>query len=146
MTTKILPLGTLDKLTYVVLLSKMNGKILLSRHKDRTTWETQGGHIEAGENPLLAARRELVEESGAGVYELFPLFEYVHEGTGLGGVCFRAEIARLDQLPDFEMVEVQLFDALPENLTYPEITPVLFAEMERIDRERPWRRILLTPE
>ena len=144
MTTKILPLGTLEKLTYVVLLSKMDGKILLSRHKDRETWETQGGHIEAGENPLLAARRELVEESGAGVYELFPLFEYVHEGTGLGGVCFRAEIARLDQLPDYEMAEVQLFDALPENLTYPEITPVLFAEMERIDRERPWRRILLT--
>lgn len=144
MTTKILPLGTLDKLTYVVLLSKMNGQIVLSRHKDRTTWETQGGHIEEGENPLLAARRELVEESGAGVYELFPLFEYVHEGTGLGGVCFRAEIARLDRLPDYEMAEVQLFDALPENLTYPEITPVLFAEMERIDRERPWRRILLT--
>ncbi len=144
MTTRILPLGSLEKYTYVVVLSKMNGKIVLSRHKNRTTWETQGGHIEEEENPLLAARRELVEESGAGVYELTPLFDYVHEGTGLGGVCFRGDIARLDALPNFEMEEVGLFDALPENLTYPEITPVLFAEMERIERERPTRRILLT--
>lgn len=144
MTTNILPLGSLEKYTYVVVLSKMNGQIVLSRHKDRTTWETQGGHIEDGETPLMAARRELVEESGAGVYELTPLFDYVHTATGLGGIAFRGDIARLDALPDFEMADVQLFDALPENLTYPDITPVLFAEMERIERERPTRRILLT--
>lgn len=144
MTTNILPLGSLEKYTYVVVLSKMNGQIVLSRHKDRTTWETQGGHIEEGETPLMAARRELVEESGAGVYELTPLFDYVHTATGLGGIAFRGDIARLDALPDFEMADVQLFDNLPENLTYPDITPVLFAEMERIEREKPTRRILLT--
>lgn len=144
MGTKILPLGSLEKYTYVVLLSHMDGKILLSRHKDRTTWETQGGHIEQGEEPILAARRELTEESGAAVYELTPLFDYVHEESGLGGIVYRADIAKLDALPSFEMAEVQLFDALPENLTYPDITPILFAEMERINKGRNFKRILLT--
>ena len=44
-TTMIFPLGSFEQYTYVVVLSKMDGKILLSRHKDRDTWETQGGHI-----------------------------------------------------------------------------------------------------
>lgn len=144
MTTKILPLGSLKEYTYVVVLSHMDGKILLSRHRERDTWETQGGHIEKGEDPILAARRELTEESGAAVYELTPLFDYVHEGTGLGGIAYRADIAKLDALPDFEMAEVRLFDALPENLTYPDITPVLFAEMENINKGKNYKRILLT--
>ncbi len=144
MVTKILPLGSLEAYAYVVILSKMEGKILLSRHRHRDTWETQGGHIEAGETPLMAARRELMEESGAAVYELTPLFDYVHTVTGLGGIAYRADIARQDALPQFEMAETGLFDALPQNLTYPDITPMLFAEMERMEKIHPFRRILLT--
>lgn len=144
MATNILPLGSLEEYTYVVILSHMDGKILLSRHKSRDTWETQGGHIEPGEEPILAARRELTEESGAAVYELTPLFDYVHGESGLGGIAYRADIAKLDALPDFEMAEVKLFDALPDNLTYPDITPVLFAEMEKCNKGKNYRRILLT--
>ena len=35
-----------------MILSHIDGKYLLSRHRARTTWETQGGHIELGETPL----------------------------------------------------------------------------------------------
>lgn len=63
-------LGKLQQYKFVVVLSRFKGKILLSRHKDRTTWETQGGHIEAGETPLEAAKRELYEESGAIEFEI----------------------------------------------------------------------------
>ena len=44
---------------------------------------------------------------------------------------FRAEVRALGPLPESEMAEVRLFDALPEELTYPGITPVLFARAER---------------
>lgn len=64
------PLDTLKPYQYVVVLSFYQGKLLLSRHKDRTAWETQGGHIERGETPLDAARRERYEESGALEYTL----------------------------------------------------------------------------
>ena len=37
---------------YVVVLSRYQGKLLLSQHRDRNTWETQGGHIEPGETPV----------------------------------------------------------------------------------------------
>ena len=40
------------------------------------TWETQGGHIEAGEQPLDAAKRELFEESGAVDFDIQPLCDY----------------------------------------------------------------------
>ena len=54
MITKTYPVGTLPAYKYVVVLSEYQGKILLSRHKKRTTWETQGGKIEPGETPLMA--------------------------------------------------------------------------------------------
>lgn len=65
MRCKTYEINALKNYKYVVILSESHGKIILSRHKERTTWETQGGHIEAGETPLEAAKRELFEESGA---------------------------------------------------------------------------------
>lgn len=125
--------NTLQKYKYVVVLSKYNGKLLLSRHKERTTWETQGGHIESGETPLQAAKRELYEESGALVFDIEPLCDYwagnldtKEEGNGM---VFVAVIHKLGKIPESEMEEVGIFDALPENLTYPAITPVLFSEI-----------------
>ena len=103
---------------------------MLSRHKQRTTWETQGGHVEPGEAPLEAARRELYEESGAVEYDIRALCDYWagDETTGeyATGMVFHAEIHALGPLPESEMAEVRMFDALPENLTYPQITPKLF--------------------
>ena len=46
MISKTYPLDSFERYPYVVILSRMEGKFLLSRHKQRTTWEFQGGHIE----------------------------------------------------------------------------------------------------
>ena len=124
-----LELGTAETLKFVFVLSFYRGKILLSRHKKRTTWETQGGHIEPGETPLEAAKRELYEESGAVRFTIKPLFDYWASdprGSATGEV-FGAEIQELGASPQSEMAEVRSFDALPENVTYPNITPKLFA-------------------
>lgn len=129
MITRTLPLGTISIYKYVVVLSHYRGKILLSRHRRRTTWETQGGHIEQGETPMEAARRELYEESGATQYRMIPLCDYwagEDEMHGAGGMVFAAQIDALGPLPQSEMAHVQAFDALPQALSYPEITPVLF--------------------
>ena len=103
---------------------------MLSRHKQRTTWETQGGHVEPGETPLEAAKRELYEESGAVDYDICALCDYWAgdeiTGEGATGMVFHAEIHALGALPESEMAEVRMFDTLPENLTYPQITPELF--------------------
>lgn len=76
MLCKTYDLNSLKEYKYVVILSEYNGNIVLSRHKQRTTWETQGGHIEQGETPLDAAKRELYEESGAVDFDIEPLCDY----------------------------------------------------------------------
>lgn len=124
-------LQTLAPYKYVVVVSRMDGKWLFSRHKDRRTWETQGGHIEWGETPLQAARRELYEESGAVDFDVAPVCDYFvwdEEGSS-AGVVYLAEIRKADALPEnSEMAETALFSELPspDNLTYPSITPAIF--------------------
>lgn len=130
MISRVYEVGALQTYKYVVVLSTCCGKLMLSRHKARTTWETQGGHVEAGETPLEAARRELYEESGALRYEIRALCDYwagdEKTGEGATGMVFHAEIQELGPIPESEMAEVRLFDGLPENLTYPGITPELY--------------------
>ena len=134
--SKVFPLNTFPAHKYVVTFARYQDKWLFSRHRSRTTWETQGGHIEEGETPLQAARRELYEESGATEFTITPMFDYwAGDRTGSAvGVIFLAEITQLGDLPNSEMAEVRTFDALPDNLTYPEITPFLY---EAITKGRP---------
>jgi len=45
------------------------------------------------------------------------------------GMLFTAVIHELAPLPESEMAEVKTFCQLPDNLTYPAITPTLFAQI-----------------
>ena len=123
MISKTYPLGSFERYKYVVIMSRMDGGFLLSRHKQRTTWEFQGGHIEPGETPMQAARRELFEESGAAAFDIAPLCGQ----SGACGVVFTVDIHRLGVLPESEMAETRRFERLPENMTYPEITAAIMA-------------------
>lgn len=118
--------------TFTAIFSRFEGRWLFSRHKSRATWETQGGHVEPGETPFECARRELYEESGARAGSLTPVCGYYTEqgGERRYGIVYLAELDALGPLPESEMAETRLFDALPDNLTYPAITPILFAEVQ----------------
>lgn len=113
---------------FVVVLTRYRDTWLFSRHHERMTWETQGGHIEEGETPLVAAHRELYEESGARADMLTPICGYYTEDDSgrRYGVVYLAIATSVDPLPESEIAEVRAFDALPEALTYPHITPHLF--------------------
>ncbi|MBR4866727.1 MAG: NUDIX domain-containing protein [Clostridia bacterium] len=130
---KIYPAGIWNDYMFVVVCSYYQGKILLSRRKDRDSWETQGGHIEAGETPLDAAKRELFEESGVTEADVISVCDYLGYDTrgSAYGAVYLARVRALGELPESEMAEVRLFEALPENLTYPNVTPKLFCEAQR---------------
>ena len=115
--------------TYAVIAARYRDRWIFCRRCDRSTWEIPGGHVEAGESPDEAARRELYEESGAAEFTITRGFDYWagDASGGANGAVFLADITRLDPLPQSEMAEVHTFDALPEKLTYPDITPVLWA-------------------
>jgi 8-oxo-dGTP diphosphatase len=105
------------KLTYSVIAAIYKGEWLFVRHQNRDTWEIPGGHIEENETAVDAARRELMEETGALKFDL---------DCGYGRLFF-AEIEGLGSIPDIsEIAEVKAGAYLPEKLTYPEIQPHLF--------------------
>lgn len=115
-------------ITFSVIVSQYQGKWVLCQHKQRSTWEVPGGHIEPGETPEEAARRELYEESGAKEYDLREIGVYgvKRDEQEDFGMLYFAQIQSFDTLPrDFEMKRVELFDTLPENMTYPQIQPYL---------------------
>ena len=119
-------------LTFVVICAKYCNQWVFVRHRDRATFEIPGGHIEAGESALQAAKRELYEETGATVFELREVCDYgvERDGTTTYGKLFFAEITELGELPtDFEMAERILSDTLPKNMTYPEIQRRLFERL-----------------
>ena len=134
---KTFPLGSFDKYKYVVICSYYEGKYMLSRHSKRTTWETQGGHIEAGETPMEAAKRELFEESGVTDAEIIPVCDYNAwcDAGDANGIVYAAVINTPGELPESEMAEVKFFDKLPDELTYPLVTPVLFEETAKAARK-----------
>ena len=124
---RIYPANELKHLKYVVVCSYYDGKWMLSQHKERNTWETQGGHIEKGETPLEAAKRELFEESGVREAELYHVCDYLGYDSlsSSEGAVFFARVKALGDMPESEMERIDLFDTLPDNLTYPHVTPRL---------------------
>ncbi|MBO5109339.1 MAG: GNAT family N-acetyltransferase [Clostridia bacterium] len=138
---RIYPLNHLERYKYVAVCTSYQGKWVLSRHKKRNTWETQGGHIEPGETPIEAARRELFEESGIQDAVLYPVCDYWGFDTQAcsNGVVFLAIAHHIGQLPESEMAEMAVFDSLPADLTYPNTTPVFCNEADKIRRRLAWR-------
>ena len=125
-------------LIYSVIAARHKGLWILVRHRDRSTWEIPGGHIEEYESPDEAARRELMEETGAEEFTLECVATYSVEKnghTGFGRLYF-AEVTRMDQLsPDSEIAETKLTDNLPGVLTYPDIQPLLLGRvLKYVDR------------
>ena len=52
------------------------------------------------------------------------------------GRLYYSEIEELGELPDLEIQEIALFEDMPENLTYPQIHPILLDEViKEINRE-----------
>ena len=117
----------ISQVKYLVMVPCYRGKLVVVRHRDRTTWEMPGGHREPGEGCMEGARRELTEETGATRFDLQWLCAYsvTWNGKTEYGQLFRAGIEELGELPESEIAEIKLVDDLPGDLTYPMIQPAM---------------------
>ena len=124
-----------QQLKYAIVGSRYKfDKWIFVRHRERTTWEIPAGHIEKGEHPDEAAKRELFEETGAERYRIYPLMDYsvTNNETKTYGRVYMAEIEELGKLPDFEIEEIRFFEDLPLQLTHPNIQPFVFKKLKKI--------------
>jgi 8-oxo-dGTP diphosphatase len=123
-----------ERLQYAVIMAQEDGKWLICRHHDRTTWEIPGGNREPGERLEQAARRELYEETGTTDADLIPIEVYSvtsDDGKPTYGMLFLAHVhARRELPPNSEMAEVRTTHLLPKELTYPDIQPKLFSRIQ----------------
>lgn len=122
------------KLKYVIIGARyMFREWIFVRHRERSTWELPAGHIEPDENAIEAAKRELYEETGSLCYAVIPLFDYsVRKGWSKKfGRVFLADLERWDPLPEYEIAEKIHQLHLPDELTYPQIQPLLFDEIKK---------------
>ncbi len=115
-------LGQLDNIEFVVIFTRYENKWVLCWHKRRKSFENPGGHVEPGETPMQAAKRELYEETGITDCEIIPLWDYecpwddgIHRNNGR---VYAAIAHSLGKLPESEMERIELFDRVPENFTY----------------------------
>ena len=114
---------------YAVITARYHGKWVLCRHRERTTWEIPGGHVEKDETTNRAASRELWEETGASEAKLYPICTYAVEDYGM---LYYADIIEIGPIPTgSEIAEIAYFDALPDQLTYPHIQPALFNKVQK---------------
>lgn len=115
---------------FAVIMARYNCEWIFVQQKSRNTWEIPGGRIEADESVFDCAARELMEESGAVKFALFPILIYGVEKEGEEenfGMLFFADVHEMGPLPiEFEMSKQQLTVELPKKLSYPEIQPELY--------------------
>ena len=116
------PAGWLQDIEFVIIFTRYQDKWVYCWHKYRKSYEHPGGHVESGETPMEAAKRELFEETGINDCTIIPLWDYKYiwkNGNGQNnGRVFYAKAHSLGQLPDSEMERIDLFDTVPENYTY----------------------------
>lgn len=139
---KLHPFNFFDNYKYADIFALYKGKWIFCKHNERITWEHAGGHIEQGETPLEAAKRELFEETGATVFDIYPLCDYwVHGEIGgslltAHGQLFFAAVYTLGEIPEnSEMEKIDFFDTLPCDLTYPwfEEEPFKMAQAKKME-------------
>lgn len=103
---------------HVWVICHYDGHWLLTQHRGRGI-EFPGGKVEKGETTEEAAHREVLEETGATIKELYYIAQYNVAGKG-ATIIKNVYFARIEKLTSqqtyYETNGPVLFEKLPENL------------------------------
>jgi len=120
-------------LTYVIIGARYSGRWIFVFHNRRKGYSLPAGHIDEGEDPDVAARRELAEESGALEFTISCIATYtVVSGKVAGsGRLYYAEVSEIGEIIDTDEIGNIIFsDSIPEGVIFPEIQEPLFNRLK----------------
>ena len=110
------------QIEFVSCLAHQQNQILLCKWRDEDIWVVPGGRVDPGETAEAAARRELLEETGATLKNIDVLC-YIHcfmFNLEYWGIAYLGEIKELDSPLDLnEVSEAKLFSCFPEDTAKP---------------------------
>jgi len=111
-----------------VVLNPNGGVLVVKQHGD--SWSLPKGHIDEGETPLEAAKREIFEESGITDLTLVkPLFSYERFAIGPGGVGEDRSMLKEIEMFLFRTSQTKL---TPQDSANPEARWVLKNEVSKL--------------
>ncbi|TFH38012.1 MAG: NUDIX domain-containing protein [Bacteroidia bacterium] len=114
---------------YVIIGARYRGQWIFVYHNRRKSWGLPAGHIDGGENPDIAARRELEEETGALEFNIDCLSTYtvISENSIGSGRLYFAEVEKLGEIQDREEIgDIICSDNIPGGVAFPEVQEALF--------------------
>ena len=124
-------------LQFAVIAAKSGEKWVLCKHRERDTYEFPGGRREPNEAIMDTACRELYEETGALQYKLTPVCAYsvtapgCFDGKETFGLLSYAEIKAFESVLHSKIEKIILTDEPVAEWTYPEVQPLLLAELKK---------------
>ena len=106
---------------FAVIFNERGHVLCVRTNYGRGYWTTPGGRVEAGESPLDALQREVLEETGCEVEPGELIGVYVKPFRDDLVMCFHARVtARRDWQPNEEIAELGFFgpDSLPAGMGF----------------------------
>ena len=99
------------------------GKLLLVRERGAKYWSLPGGGMKSGESSIVAACRELDEETGLSVLSSFHLFDY-ESPSQHHHVCLMSAEGKVN-LQQEELGEFRWWDGLTQLTIIPSATEII---------------------
>lgn len=123
-----------SELWFVIIVSRHKNKWIFVKHKERDTRELPWGHREIGESVHDSAKRELYEETGAKKFDIdhvwYRSLVNAKNEKSYWSIYF-AEVHVLEELPWMEIGNIDFFDEVPENTTYPDVHPMIYENVKK---------------